>query len=262
MVSHADSSAYSIHLTSIKAINARASKENWTPHQRRGCTANDSANIKADIEHDLVTNKFVGMDESHRIGALSGLFHGMAQKVKDASNAMSENDDEPVNGNVEKQKNNSILDNLRLAEDHLIFKFTSISPDVKCSEIIASINIEKVTPEIIATVQELLMDTLPIYGLSINFGTSDAAGCNWVGFNSISTHKLSDILPKSLQDIDPSIDYDLAIVYRDEITNEYTIFIPDMPHLSKNIVTALELSGVKKYLVGNNKTAFNRRKRY
>ena len=63
-----------------------------------------------------------------------------------------------LNGNVKKHKNNSILKKLRLVKDHLIFKFTSISPDVKCSEIIASINIEKVTPEIIATVQELLMD--------------------------------------------------------------------------------------------------------
>ena len=59
-------------------------------------------------------------------------------------------------------------------------------------------------------------------------------------------HKLSDILPKSLQDIDPFVDYDLAITYCDKITNEYTICIPNMPHLSKNIVTTLELSGVKK----------------
>jgi hypothetical protein len=76
------------------------------------------------------------------------------------------------------------------------------------------------------------MNTLPIYGLSIKFGTSDAAGCNWS--------------PKSLQDIDLSIDYDLAVVYRDKNTNEYTIFVPNMPHSSKYIVTALELSGVKK----------------
>jgi hypothetical protein len=71
----------------------------------------------------------------------------------------------------------------------------------------------------IATVQELLMDILPIYGLLISVGRSDAAGCNWVGFNSIVTHKMSDILPKLVQDIDPSIDCDRAIVYLDEITN-------------------------------------------
>ena len=111
-------------------------------------------------------------------------------------------------------------------------KTTLISPDVKCSEIIASINIEKVTPEIIVTVQELLMDTLPIYELSIAFGLYDAAGCNWVGFNSISTKELSNILSKLLHDIDPFIDYDLAIVYLDEITDKYTMFIPVISHLS------------------------------
>ena len=56
-----------------------------------------------------------------------------------------------------KQKNSSVLGNLRLVKDHLILKFASISPDVKCSEIIASINTEKVTPEIIETVQDFLM---------------------------------------------------------------------------------------------------------
>ena len=57
LVSCADSLAYSVHLTSIKGISARASEENWTPHQRRGCDTNDSTNTKADIEVDLVIEK-------------------------------------------------------------------------------------------------------------------------------------------------------------------------------------------------------------
>ena len=47
-------------------------------------------------------------------------------------------------------------------------------------------------------------------------------------------------------DIDKNIDFDLNLVFKDEITGEHTIFLPDMPHLTKNIVTALELSSSKK----------------
>ena len=99
-------------------------------------------------------------------------------------------------------------DNLRLTKDNLIFRFTSISPNTMCSETIASLNIEVATPKEIVTVQELLMNALPIYGLSINFRISNAVGCNWDCVNCMTTHKSSDILLKSLQNIDQFINYD------------------------------------------------------
>ena len=102
LVSCADSLAYLVNLTSIKQVSACAQRETWTPHQQRGCAVNTSANIKADVEHDLVTTKFIGMDESHRIAALSGLFGGMAQTVKDARNSMLEHVYESFNSTVKK----------------------------------------------------------------------------------------------------------------------------------------------------------------
>ena len=53
-------------------------------HQRTGVLAQDSANINAGIEHDYVTNKLVGGDESHRLGNLTHMFQILAQQVKDA----------------------------------------------------------------------------------------------------------------------------------------------------------------------------------
>lgn len=47
-----------------------------------GCIAQDSANIKAGMEHDHVANKFVGGDESYKFGTFSRMFHSMAQEVK------------------------------------------------------------------------------------------------------------------------------------------------------------------------------------
>ncbi len=138
------------------------------------------------------------------------------------------------------------MDELRLANDHLVFKWTSLDPDIKCSEVIASINISKVTPQIITTITELLRDTLPVYGFKCAMETSDAAGCNWVAFKDIlSTHTIGDVLPKEIMEKYPNIDFDIACVTQNPITEEWFIFLPDMPHLTKCIVHALENSSSK-----------------
>ena len=138
------------------------------------------------------------------------------------------------------------MDELQLAHEHLVFKWTSLDPSIKCSEVVASININKVTPEIITTVTELLRDTMPVFGFECRFATSDAAGCNWVSFkDTMSTHTIRDVPPQELMDKHPDIDFDIYCVTKDLVTNEWFIFVPDMPHLTKNIVTALELSSTK-----------------
>ncbi|KAL7527593.1 hypothetical protein ACHAXR_005041, partial [Thalassiosira sp. AJA248-18] len=247
LISKSHGKAYSIHMGALQGLKERADKEGWSCHQRIGCLGQDSANVKKDIEHDHVSNKFVGCDESHKLGTLSKMFHSMAQNVKDAAAAEQEVEEEAeaeqggVNSTPETQ--NSILDELRLAGEHLVFKFTSIDPDIKCSEVVASINVERVTPEIITTVQDLLEDMLPIYGLYVGFGASDAAGCNWVAYKSKATHSIRDMLPEELRNEYPDIDFDLKIACRHPVTDDWIIFIPDMPHLTKNIVTALEYSG-------------------
>lgn len=86
------------------------------------------------------------------------------------------------------------------------------------------------------------MDILPDYGFKVAFGTSDAAGCNWVAFKSLSSYTIGKVLPKSIIESYPEINFDIKLVYQDPVTDEYTIFLPDMPHLSKNICTALEYS--------------------
>ena len=74
------------------------------------------------------------------------------------------------------QPKNSVLDELRLAQQHLVFKWTSLDPEIKCSEVVASINVEKVSLEIITMITGLLRSTVPIYGLKAQMEVSDAAG--------------------------------------------------------------------------------------
>jgi hypothetical protein len=120
-----------------------------------------------------VSNTLKGGDKSHCIVTLSRMFNAMAQKVKDAQ---SSDDDEQENSPTSAVQQNSILDNLLLAEEHLVFKFSSIDPGVKCSEIVASANVAKVTSSIITAIMISLRDLLPMVGLEIRMATSDAAG--------------------------------------------------------------------------------------
>ena len=143
-----------------------------------------------------MSNTLKGGDESHCIATLSRMFNAMAQKVKDAQSSdddEQENSPTLANSPISAVQQNSILDNLLLADEHLVFTFSSIDPGVKCSEIVASVNVAKVTSSIITAIMISLRDLLPMVGLEIGMATSDAAGCNWVSFrDTLSTHTFRD----------------------------------------------------------------------
>jgi hypothetical protein len=66
-----------------------------------------------------------------------------------------------------------------------VFKFSSLDPKVKCSKIVASVNVMKVTSGVITSVIIALCDLLQMVGLEVWMATSDAAGCNWVSYRDI-----------------------------------------------------------------------------
>jgi hypothetical protein len=97
--------------------------------------------------------------------------------------------------NKQEVRQNSILDNRLLAEEYLIFKFRSIDPQIKCSEIVASMNVTKVTSGIISSVIIALCDLFTMVGLQVGMATSDANGCNWVSYcDTLSTHTFCNAL--------------------------------------------------------------------
>ena len=174
----------------IQSLRERAIREKWTPHQMIGVIAQDSANIKAGIEHDYVTNTLKGGDESHRLETCSHLFGLMAQRMKDSLLPSG-----PA-ASTEQPQHSSIFENIPLAKEHVVFKFLIMDPTVKCSEIVASVNVKKVTPTIISTILTSLQDVMPCYGFEIGVATCDAAGCNWVSFRDmLSTHTFNDAMP-------------------------------------------------------------------
>lgn len=145
----------------------------------------------------------------------------------------------------EQEDKNSILDKLRLTGEHLVFKWTSIDLDIKCSDIVASVNIEKVNPELITTIQDLLTSTIPMYNVQVSFGITDDAGCNWIAYNSISKLTIAEVLAPSLIANYPGINVNLKVVCWNPGKGEHIIFLPAMPHLTNNIVTASYYSGSK-----------------
>jgi hypothetical protein len=176
--------AYYLHMNTIQSISKCAHQESWMSHQRIGAIAQDSANINSGIEHNYVSNTLKGGDESCSIATLSGMFCALAQKAKDAR-CDKELDPAASADNFSGMtvvRQNSILDNLPLAEEHLVFKFSSIDLGVKCSEIVATMNVEKVTSGIITLVMITLRDLLPMVGLVVDMATSNAAGCNWASY--------------------------------------------------------------------------------
>jgi hypothetical protein len=172
------------------------------------------------------------------------MFNAMAQRVKDAQ---SSDDNERENSPTLVVQQSSILDSLLIAEEHLVFKFSSIDLGVKCLEIVASVNVAKVTSSIITAIMISLRDLLPMVGLEIGMATSDAAGCNWVSFgDTLSTHTFRDALPCEILDKYPTVDFDVKCLMTNPVLKQWIVFLPDMPHLTKNIVTSLELSSSKK----------------
>jgi hypothetical protein len=192
--------------------------------------AQDSANINATIEHDYVSNLIKGGDQTHCLATLSQMFQTMAQKVRD-----TESGGRDTGSSAVASEQSSILENLSLANEHLIFKWVSIDPDIMCSEIVASINVAKVTPAVITSIMISLQDTLPMFGLELSMATSDAAGCNWLSFGTLSTHTHRDALPVWIHDKYQNIDYDVRCLMKDPVTMQWFVFIPDMPHLTKNM---------------------------
>ncbi len=101
------------------------------------------------MEHDYITNTLKGGDRTDCITTLSRMFKALVQQVTDARNDTSIEDDLTIVATSANQQQNSILDELPLAEEHLVFKFSMMDPGIKCSEIVALMNVNRVSAAVI-----------------------------------------------------------------------------------------------------------------
>ena len=137
------------------------------------------------------------------------------------------------------------MDNLKLADQHLVAMISSIDPSVKCCEIIESINVETVSAPVMFRMTSLITQTLPNYELCNIANLVDAASPNWKALLADSTHAAKDFLPAELMAKFSKIDYSMKHIQRDPVKNFPIVNSPDPLHLGKNICTALEKSDSK-----------------
>jgi hypothetical protein len=116
------------------------------------------------------------------------------------------------------------------------------------SEIVAAIDVSKVTPSVVSNTLVYLMDTLSLHGLDTAVVTADGAGENMSVFKGLATHSMGEFLPDSLTSLFPDINFSEKNLMIDTETtgdSSFVMFLPDMPHLVKNMVTAMEKSSNK-----------------
>jgi hypothetical protein len=75
--------------------------------------------------------------------------------------------------------------------------------------------------------------------------TSYTAGCNQVLFQDLAPHSFCNALPQQLMDKYPAINFGVKCLAKHPVMKHWIIFIPDMPHLTKHIVTPLEKLSMK-----------------
>ena len=146
---HSGKTIICLHKETIQSLQECAIHEIWTLHQMISVIAQNLANIKAGIEHNYASKTLKGCDESHRLETCSHLFESMAQRMKDSLPSG------PA-ATTEQTQHSSIFDNIPLAKEHVIFKFLMMDLTVKCSKIVASVNVKMVTPTMISTLLNLL----------------------------------------------------------------------------------------------------------
>ena len=121
-----------------------------------------------------------------------------------------------------------------------------MDPDVEMSEIVGSIDVASVSPSVVSNTLLFLIDTLGMtYDLVTAVATADAAGENMSVFKSLASHSVGEFLPESLTSLFPDIDFSEKNLMINQLSDSFVMFLPDMPHLVKNIVTALEKSSKK-----------------
>jgi hypothetical protein len=120
-----------LHMNTIRSIGNHARLEQWTHQKKIGIIAQDLANIKAGMEHDYVTNTLKGGDETLCITTLSRMFKALVQLVTGTRNDASIEDDLKIVATSANQWQNSILDEISFAKEHLVFKFSVMDPGIK-----------------------------------------------------------------------------------------------------------------------------------
>ena len=133
------------------------------------------------------------------------------------------------------------MEQIPLAKEHLVCKSTSVDPSIKCSEIVASTDVEKVSSSVMYSMVDLVSSSLPNYEFTCAANIVDAHSSNWSALYAKSTHSASQFLPNELMSEFPLIDFSIVHITVDVVTGKPIVNMPNPVHYLKNIVFTLEI---------------------
>ena len=217
--------------------------------ERVGKLSFDAVNANETIEHDAKSGLLVGLDQSMKYSNVRKKFMDLTKSLGENNDDEEEEDEsnesEETEENAVADDQPSIIDNSKTASQHLCFRWTSLDTAMDMSHVVATVDVSCVTPEVVSAMAIEVIDELAAtYGLDTAGVCADDAGENAKFANTFSTLKAKDYIDDSLTGAEEfsSIDFSVKVALRDSTTGEVVVLLPDMPHLLKNIVTAMELS--------------------
>ena len=137
-------------------------------------------------------------------------------------------------------KSDSIMDSIKLADQHLVGMWPTLFPDVEdgCNEMIVSTDVEIVLALVMYRLVNLCSQTLPTCKHPIGVNLVDVASPNTKAFLAESKHSAKYILPRDLMNEYSCIDFSMKHILVDLATGQPIVHCPDPMHLSKTMVTA------------------------
>lgn len=136
----------------------------------------------------------------------------------------------------------SILDHLKLDEQHLIMFWSLMSWLVNCSKIVGSTDITKGTAPIIFQMTMLASHPMSREQLFVASNVIDASRSNWKSLLAKSTYFSKDFLRQDQMKSYPAIDFETKFIIIDFCMGWPMTNTPYLLHLTKNIVMTLEKS--------------------
>jgi hypothetical protein len=139
----------------------------------------------------------------------------------------------------------TILDNIKLAKHHFVYKWSGLNPDVNISDVVASADSNTLKPSTIANHIAATITCLNMHGLKTVGMTYDSASENVKINRMLAKSKALEWIPMELMGKFLTIDFGYKVGYVDDATKKLVILLPDMPHLVKCIVNSFERSSRK-----------------
>eukprot|EP00978_Attheya_sp_CCMP212_P010737 scaffold26127_cov56-Attheya_sp.AAC.1 len=242
-VSTSSCTAHGVHARTIASIDESLKNkgEYLGSDQRLGFLSFDSYQLREGMKWDHQKLTYVGGDDQFSYDILDRKFRAMAKDAGDSEASVTDD-----NASFSCLFYCSpILDNIKLAKHHMVFKWTGLNPHVNISDVVASADITDLKPStianlIVATVTCLNMHKLKTVGMAY-----DSASENVKINQMFAKSKALEWLPTELMEKFPIIDFEYKVGFLDGATKKPFIMLPDMPHLVKCIVNAVERSSRK-----------------